>query len=115
VSKILLMLMLFVMPVSAEMRKVEIPVKAICWDSLDEAIEHHKETLGEYPIVKLYSGDQNGGALLVKPDYTRWTFIAFKTHQVTKQTIACAFFVGTAWRITLPPVKDADNDKRIPI
>ncbi len=114
-KRLLIILMLTAMPASAQMRVLEIPVTAICWDSLEEVIDHHKKTLSEYPIIKLYSDHENGGALLVNPDNTNWTFVAFKTHPVTKKTVACAFFIGTAWSIVKPPEPDKDtkNDEWI--
>ena len=58
-KRILIALMLLSMPASAQMRVLEIPVTAICWDSLEEVIDHHKKTLSEYPIIKLYSDHEN--------------------------------------------------------
>ena len=91
------------MPVSAGIKALEIPVNAICWDSIEEAVEYHAKILGEFPILKLYSEDENGGALLVKPDNTKWTFLAHKTNPVTNQTVACAFFKGSNWDVIMPP------------
>ena len=92
------MFLLIAMPVSAEMRIVEVPLKIVCWDSLTEALDYHAIKFGEYPIVKLYSGD-DGGILLVKPDKTKWTFLAFKQDTPNNRTIVCAFFEGSAWDI----------------
>ena len=44
------------MPASAEMRAVDIPLKAVCWDSLKEALDFHADNLGEHPIIKLFAG-----------------------------------------------------------
>ena len=107
-KRLLIALMLMAMPVSAGIKALEIPVNAICWDSREEAVEYHAKILGEFPILKLYSEDENGGALLVKPDNTKWTFLAFKTHPVTRETIACAFFTGEAWSIIQPPLPEKD-------
>jgi len=112
-KKILLMLMLFVMPVSAEMRKVEIPVKVVCWDSLEEALEYHAKTLGEFPIIKLYTDEMGGGALLVKPDGTQWTFLAFRHDPENNRIISCAFFEGKSWKIIKVPLLEPERDIEI--
>ena len=98
--------MLISMPVSAEMRVIDVPVKAVCWDSLTEALDHHAGQFGEFPIVKLYSGEGGGGILLVKPDKTKWTFLAFKLDKPNNRTIVCAFFEGSAWNtVNMPQEK----------
>ena len=102
-KELLFVLMLMSMPVSAEMRVVDIPLKVVCWDSLTEALDYHAGKFGEYPIVKLYSGD-DGGILLVKPDKTKWTFLAFKHDKPNNRTIVCAFFEGSSWDIVKVPL-----------
>ena len=97
------MFLLIAMPASAEMRIVEVPLKIVCWDSLTEALDYHAIKFGEYPIVKLYSGD-DGGILLVKPDKTKWTFLAFKQDKTNNRTIVCAFFEGSGWDIVKVPL-----------
>ena len=88
---------------SAEMKVVDVPVKVVCWDSLTEALDYHAGKFGELPIVKLYSGEGGGGILLVKPDKTKWTFLAFKLDKPNNRTIVCAFFEGSAWDVINVP------------
>ena len=102
-KKLLVLLLLLPLPVSAEMRVVEVPTKVVCWDSLTEALDYHAGKFGEYPIVKLYSGEDGGGILLVKPDKTKWTFLAFKQDKPNNRTIVCAFFEGSAWGVVNVP------------
>ena len=102
-KKLLVLLLLLPLPVSAEMRVVEVPTKVVCWDSLTEALDYHAAKFGEYPIVKLYSGEDGGGILLVKPDKTKWTFLAFKQDKPNNRTIVCAFFEGSAWGVVNVP------------
>ena len=102
-KKLLLILLLAVAPASAEMKVVDVPVKVVCWDSLTEALDYHAGKFGEYPIVKLYSGEGGGGILLVKPDKTKWTFLAFKKDKPNNRTIVCAFFEGSAWDVINVP------------
>ena len=102
-KKLLLIFLFWIVPVSAEMKVVDIPVKAICWDSLTEALDYHAGKFGEYPIVKLYSGEDGGGILLVKPDKTKWTFLAFKKDRPNNRTIVCAFFEGSGWNVVKVP------------
>ena len=96
--------MLISMPVSSEMRVVEVPLKIVCWDSITEALDFHAGKFGEFPIVKLYSGEDGGGILLVKPDKTKWTFLAFKQDKPNNRTIVCAFFEGSGWDIVKVPL-----------
>ena len=102
------MFLLIAMPVSAEMKVVDVPVKVVCWDSLTEALDYHAVKFGEYPIVKLYAGD-GGGILLVKPDKTKWTFLAFKKDKPNNRTIVCAFFEGSAWGIVNIPLPEPQD------
>ena len=98
------------MPASAEMRAVDIPLKAVCWDSLKEALDFHADNLGEYPIIKLFAGETGGGILLVNPNKTDWTFLAFKYDKVNKRTIVCAFFEGTSWGIVNVPQLETERE-----
>ncbi len=86
-KRILIALMLLSMPASSNMRALEIPVNSVCWDSVKEALEYHA-TIRELPIVNMKSGDLSGAILLVNPDNTKWTFLAYKTNPVTNQTAA---------------------------
>ena len=49
-KKLLVLLLLLPIAASAKMFPTEFPVKAVCWDNVEEAIEYHQEILGEYPI-----------------------------------------------------------------
>ena len=102
-KKILVALMLFAVTASAEMRVVEVPLKIVCWDSITEALDYHAGKFGEFPIVKLYAGADGGGILLVKPDKTKWTFLAFKQDKPNNRTIVCAFFEGSSWDVVNVP------------
>jgi hypothetical protein len=52
-KKILLTLLLLLpLASSARMFPTEFPVKAVCWDSAEEAVQYHQELLGEYPVGK---------------------------------------------------------------
>jgi len=104
-KKILAALMLFAVTASAEMKVVDVPVKAVCWNSLTEALDYHAGKFGELPLIKLYSSDDGGGILVVKPDKTRWTFLAFKLDKPNNRTIVCAFFKGSAWDTVNMPQK----------
>ena len=108
-KKLLIALMLMAMPASAEMRVVDVPIKVVCWDSLTEALDYHAGKFGEYPIVKLYSGEDGGGILLVKPDKTKWTFLAFKKDKPNNRTIVWAFFEGSAWDIVNIPLPEPQD------
>ena len=106
IKKLLLMLLFLPLFASAEMKVVDVPVKVVCWDSLTEALDYHAGKFGELPIVKLYAGD-GGGILLVKPDKTKWTFLAFKLDKPNNRTIVCAFFEGSTWDvINVPETRD---------
>ena len=98
------------MPLSAEMKAIDVSVKVVCWDSLTEALDFHAGKFGEFPIVKLYAGSDGGGILLVKPDKTKWTFLAFKQDKPNNRTIVCAFFEGSAWDIVNIPAVDPEKD-----
>ena len=108
-----LLFMLYSVPASAEMKAIEIPLKAVCWDSIKEAIDFHKETLGEYPLVKKYTNHhtigEGGGILMVKPDRTSWTFLAFRKNKETHRTVVCAFFEGQKWEIVITPPTEPSN------
>jgi len=96
-KKLILLLLFIPIIVLAEMKVVDVPVKVVCWDSLTEALDYHAGKFGELPLIKLYSSDDGGGILVVRPDKTRWTLLAFKLDKPNNRTIVCAFFEGSAW------------------
>ena len=51
-KKLLVLLLLIPLSGSARMFPTEFPIKAVCWDNIEEAIKYHEDFLGEYPIGK---------------------------------------------------------------
>ena len=93
-----LWLILFIpLIVSARMFPTEFPVKAVCWDNADEAIEYHQEILGEYPIGKGWVSEHAFGAIMYNPTKPSWTFLSFHTNE--DGIIVCAVTGGTHWEI----------------
>ena len=52
-KKLLILLLLLPLAASARMFPTEFPIKAVCWNDVDEAIEYHQEILGEYPLERV--------------------------------------------------------------
>ena len=103
--KKLLVALLLLMPLSgsARMFPTEFPIKAVCWDSVDEALEYHQEILGEYPIGKGWIDSKEGpsfGAIMYNPTKPSWTFLSF--HKNGEAIIVCAITGGTVWEIIHP-------------
>ena len=103
--KKLLLVLLLVIPLvgSARMFPTEFPVKAVCWDNIEEAIQYHQEILGEYPIGKGWINNKEGpsfGAIMYNPTKPSWTFLSF--HRNEDGVIACAVTGGTEWEIIHP-------------
>ena len=103
--KKLLLVLLLVIPLvgSARMFPTEFPVKAVCWDDIDEAIQYHQEILGEYPIGKGWISSKEGpsfGAIMYNPTKPSWTFLSF--HRNEDGVIVCAVTGGTEWEIIHP-------------
>ena len=105
--KKLLLAALLILPlaVSARMFPTEFPVKAVCWDNVEEAIEYHQEILGEYPIGKGWI-DSNGGpsfgAIMYNPTKPSWTFLTFHKKEGEDAVIICAITGGSVWEIIHP-------------
>ena len=100
--KKLLLVLLLVIPLvgSARMFPTEFPVKAVCWNDLDEAITYHQEVLGEYPIGKGWIDNKQGpsfGAIMFNPNKPSWTFLSF--HRNDEGVIVCAITGGSVWEI----------------
>ena len=103
--KKLLLVLLLAIPLagSARMFPTEFPIKAVCWDDIDEAIEYHQEILGEYPIGKGWINSKDGpsfGAIMYNPTKPSWTFVSFHKHE--DAVIVCAVTGGSQWDIIYP-------------
>ena len=101
--KLLVLLLLIPLAGSARMFPMEFPVKAVCWDSVDEAIQYHQEMLGEYPIGKGWSNtedDPSFAAIMYNPVKPSWTFLSF--HKNKDAVVVCAITGGSQWEILTP-------------
>jgi len=78
----------------------EFPVKAVCWDSVKEAVDYHQEMLGEYPVGKGWISDKSFAAIMFNPVKPSWTFLSFHTSE--SGVIICAITGGTQWDILSP-------------
>ena len=100
---LLVLLLLLPLAASARMFPTEFPVKAVCWDSVDEALEYHQEILGEYPIGKgwIESKDEPSfAAIMYNPVKPSWTFLSFHKHG--DAVVVCAITGGSQWEILSP-------------
>ena len=100
--KKLLLVLLLVIPLvgSARMFPTEFPIKAVCWDSVKEAVDYHQEMLGEYPVGKGWIGEKSFAAIMFNPTKPSWTFLSFHTSE--DGIIVCAITGGTQWDIINP-------------
>ena len=100
-KKLLLVLLLCIpLAASARMFPTEFPIKAVCWNDVDEAITYHQEVLGEYPIGKGWidrEGKPSFAAIMYNPNKPSWTFLTF--HHNEAAVIVCAITGGTGWEI----------------
>ena len=94
-KKLLVLLLLLPLAASARMFPTEFPVKAVCWDDVDEAIEYHQEILGEYPIGKGWVNEHAFGAIMYNPVKPSWTFLSFHTNE--DGVVVCAVTGCTHW------------------
>ena len=97
---LLALLLLLPLAGSARMFPTEFPIKAVCWNDVDEAITYHQEVLGEYPIGKGWIDNKKGpsfGAIMFNPDKPSWTFLSF--HKNEEAVIVCAITGGSVWEI----------------
>ena len=100
-KKLLLALLLCIpLAASARLFPSEFPVKAICWDNFQEAIEYHQDMLGEYPVGKGWIGEKSFAAIMYNPTKPSWTFLSF--HTTESGVIVCAVVGGTEWEIIHP-------------
>ena len=76
----LLISVIFSVRGDARMFPTEFPVKAVCWDNVEEALQYHQEILGEYPVGKGWIDSKDGpsfGAIMYNPTKPSWTFLSF--------------------------------------
>ena len=74
-KKFLWLLLLLPLSGSAKMFPTELPLKAVCWDNIDEAVDYHQEMLGEYPIGKGWISGKAFAAIMFNPVKPSWTFL----------------------------------------
>ena len=96
----LLLLPLVATSAYARMFPTEFPIKAVCWDDIEEAVEYHQDILGEYPIGKGWISDKSFAAIMFNPVKPSWTFLSFHTNESGE--IVCAIVSGTQWNIINP-------------
>jgi len=99
-KKLLVLLLLIPLVGSARMFPTEFPVKAVCWDNVEEAIQYHQEILGEYPVGKGWVSEHTFAAIMYNPVKPSWTFLSFHTSE--DGVIVCAVTGGTQWDILTP-------------
>ena len=99
-KKLILLLLFLPLVASSRMFPTEFPVKAVCWDSVEEAIEYHQDILGEYPIGKGWVSEHAFGAIMYNPVTPSWTFLSF--HKSDDGVVVCAVTGGTEWEILIP-------------
>ena len=99
-KKLFVLLLLLPLAASARMFPTEFPVKAVCWDDVDVAIEYHQEILGEYPIGKGWVSEHTFGAIMYNPTVPSWTFLSFHTNE--DGVVVCAVTGGTFWETIHP-------------
>ena len=78
----------------------EFPLKAVCWDNIEEAVEYHQDILGEYPVGKGWISDKSFAAIMFNPNKPSWTLLSFHTNE--DGIIVCAITGGTQWDIINP-------------
>ena len=99
-KKLLVLLLLIPLVGSARMFPTEFPIKAVCWDNIEEAIAYHEDFLGEHPVGKGWVSDTSFGAIMYNPTKPSWTFLSF--HQHEEGVIVCAITGGTQWELMSP-------------
>ena len=104
--KKLLLVLLLVIPLvgSARMFPTEFPIKAVCWDNIEEAIEYHEDILGEYRVGKgwiVNKSTPSFAAIMYNPNTPSWTFLSF--HQTSEDSVmVCAITGGSQWDVITP-------------
>ena len=105
-KKLLVLLLLIPLVGSARMFPTEFPIKAVCWDNVEEAVEYHQDILGEYPVGKGWIGEKSFAAIMFNPTKPSWTFLSFHTSE--DGIIVCAITGGTQWE-TIHPGDEAEK------
>jgi len=96
-------LLILPLAVSARMFPTEFPIRAVCWDNFEEALQYHQEILGEYPIGKGWIDTKDGpsfAAIMFNPTKPSWTFLSF--HKKEDSVVVCAITGGSQWEIIHP-------------
>ena len=104
-KKLLILLLLFPLAASARMFPGKFPVDTVCWDNPDEAIQYHKEVLGEYPVGRGWIDNKNGptfAAIMFNPVKPSWTFLHFHSNTQSGNIIVCAITGGHMWETLIP-------------
>jgi len=86
----------------------QFPIKAVCWDNAGDALEYHKDILGEFPIGRGWVYSDKGptfATILVNPVKPSWTFLHFHQNAVSGDVVVCAITGGSMWE-TLTPGND---------
>jgi hypothetical protein len=99
-KKLLVLLLLLPLAASARMFPTEFPIKAVCWDSVKEAIEYHQDILGEYPVGKGWISGKSFASIMYNPTKPSWTLLTF--HSSESGVIVCAITGGSQWEIIHP-------------
>ena len=107
--KLLILLLFIPLVASSSMFPTEFPVKAVCWDSAEEAVQYHQEMLGEYPVGKGWIDGKDGPSFAVimsNPTKPSWTFLSF--HKNEDGVIVCDVTGGSMWE-TIHPGDEAEK------
>jgi hypothetical protein len=99
-KKLILLLLFLPLVASSRMFPTEFPIKAVCWDNVEEAVEYHQEILGEYPVGKGWIGEKSFAAIMFNPTKPSWSFLSF--HASEDGVVVCAITGGTQWEIIHP-------------
>jgi len=100
-KKLILLLLFLPLVASSRMFPTEFPIKAVCWDNVEEAVEYHQEILGEYPVGKGWIGEKSFAAIMFNPTKPSWSFLSFHANE-EDGIVVCAITGGTQWEIIYP-------------
>jgi len=109
-KKLLFLLLLLPLTGSAKMYPLTLPIPAVCWNSLEEAMSFHNN-LGERVIGRgtIPSNKGFSGIIhLVDPLKPSWTVLHVHKNRETGNVMACVIVSGTTWEIFIP---DYTEDK----
>ena len=99
-KKLILLLLFLPLVASSRMFHTEFPIKSVCWDNVEEAVEYHQDILGEYPVGKGWIGEKSFAAIMFNPTKPSWSFLSF--HASEDGVVVCAITGGTQWEIIYP-------------